>query len=93
MRVITSHHLRPRRRHEERIARSALRASVDAIVVVGSDSEHEPEKRRVPCIYAQSASDLNAAWFLCCATVKLIAGPKATPDQLATIQRALEAMP
>jgi hypothetical protein len=93
MRVITSHHLRPRRRDEERAARSALRASIDAVVVVGASSESTPSRGRVPRIHAESPSDLNAAWFLCCSTVSLVPGPHATAQQIAAVQTALEQLP
>ena len=93
LRVITPHHLRPRQRDEERAARSALRASIDAIVVVGAAETSAPSRSRVPLIHAQTPADLNTNWFLCCSTVNLVPGPHATPSQLAAVQRALERMP
>ena len=93
LRVITPHHLRPRRSDEERAARSALCVSIDAIVVVGGEETGAPSRSREPRIHAQTPSDLNANWFLCCSTDNLVPGPHATPSQLAAVQRALERMP
>jgi len=93
MRVLTEDDLAERPSADGRAATVALRASLDAVVVVGCLGPGGVQKRPKPVIHLRGAADLDARWFLGVRTVALFAGPFVARGELERVRRALHAMP
>jgi len=92
MRVLSEHHLEERATGEGEAATRALRASIDAVVVVGGVGPGGFGAGRVPHLHVQGAADLALERFLCCATALVLAGPDAAPAEVEAVRRALESI-
>jgi hypothetical protein len=92
VRVVAERDLERAGRGEARVARTALRASLDALVIVGECEPGGVRRRSVPLIHVRGPGDLRAHWFLACRTVGLVATPRCLPEQLAAVRRWLEAL-
>jgi hypothetical protein len=96
--VLLERHLAERPTGEGEAATRALRASVDAVVVVGREGPGgfgSRPVRRIPAprIHVEAASDLAAEWFFCCATALVLADPTVAPAAIDAVRRALESLP
>ena len=93
MRVLLEHHLAERPSGEGEAATRALRASVDAVVVVGRERPGGFGNRPVFRVDVEGASELAAEWFFCCATALVLADPSVAPAALDAVRRTLESLP
>ena len=93
MRVIEERFLEGATTAETRAAQSAWRGALDAVVLVGLRGPGGVSRPGLPVIRVREPAELKAAWFVCCRTVALVAGPCSTPRQLEAVGRALRSLP
>ena len=91
MRVVEERHLGSAATSEARVARTALRASIELIVVVDELEPRDWRRGRIPRVHVRGPGDLRMHCFSGYRTVCLL-GKACLADRLDAIRRRLEAM-
>ncbi|MEM8884337.1 MAG: hypothetical protein AAGD14_09725 [Planctomycetota bacterium] len=87
MRILEPHHLAGGATSEARVARAALRASIEIVILVGTSGP--AWSARKPRLRVDQPDELRPDWLRGRGTVGIVARPR----DLALVRRALERMP